>query len=315
MSTHPLHEPAIHVASAEPVGVPSVDPVASSRWLSRMPAESPWLHEEVGVRMAERLGWIQQPPRSWLDWNPALGGWNASRLVAERYKKSEYFLPSPIYLKGRSAPNKEFSFWEKIRSPFALGESSKIIPAGGRVDMVWANMLLHAADRPRDLMQKWFQLLNVNGFLMFSGLGPDSLGELRLVYQKMGWHDPTHALTDMHDWGDMLVASGFADPVMDTERVVLTYSNAEHLLSDLRSLGRNLSTQRKRTLCSRAWRNQVIHALELHGPRTADGRLLLTFEVIYGHAYRGVARYAVAPETRLSMTDMKELLHSGKRLR
>jgi len=313
MSTRPSQESASHPVSVESPGVPSIDPVASKRWLGRMPPESPWLHEEVGARMAERLAWIQQPPQSWLDWNPALGGWNASRMVAKRYEKSEFFLPSSLYQKAFVATNKSHSLWEKIRTPFGLSGSPRVIAPDGRVDMLWANMLLHAADRPQQLMQRWFRHLNVNGFLMFSGLGPDSLGEMRLVYQKMGWHDPTHAMTDMHDWGDMLVASGFADPVMDTERVVLTYSSAEHLLNDVRSFGRNLSMQRKQTLCSRFWLERVSQAMELHAPRNADGRLVLTFEVVYGHAYKGVPRHAVTPETRLSMTDMKDMLSSGKR--
>jgi malonyl-CoA O-methyltransferase len=64
-------------------------------------------------------------------------------------------------------------------------------------------------------MQRWHQALQVDGFLMFSCLGPDTLMEMRALYQALGWPQPTHAFTDMHDWGDMLLAAGFAEPVMD----------------------------------------------------------------------------------------------------
>lgn len=43
----------------------------------------------------------------------------------------------------------------------------------------------------------------------------------------------------MHDWGDMLVHSGFAEPVMDMERITLTFATPQRLLQELRELGRN----------------------------------------------------------------------------
>ncbi|MEZ5701382.1 MAG: hypothetical protein R3E42_04580 [Burkholderiaceae bacterium] len=105
-------------------------------------------------------------------------------------------------------------------------------------------MALHREPVPGALMQQWFNLLRPNGFLMSGCLGPDSLKELRQVYRRMGWPDPAHAFTDMHDWGDMLVANGFAEPVMDMERITLTFSDASAYLGELRELGRNLSARR-----------------------------------------------------------------------
>ena len=42
------------------------------------------------------------------------------------------------------------------------------------------------------------------------------------------------------DWGDMLASNGFAEPVMDMERITLTFETPERLLQELRGLGRNL---------------------------------------------------------------------------
>jgi malonyl-CoA O-methyltransferase len=88
--------------------------------------------------------------------------------------------------------------------------------------MLWANMQLHMAADPQALIAQWQQALEVDGFLMFSCLGPDTLRELRAVYAALGWPPPAHEFTDMHDWGDMLVASGFAEPVIDMERITLS---------------------------------------------------------------------------------------------
>src|SRR5690606_18865875 len=54
--------------------VPGLDPAAAARWLRLPRPESPWLHEEVASRMAERLQWFREPPTSWLHWEPMLGG-------------------------------------------------------------------------------------------------------------------------------------------------------------------------------------------------------------------------------------------------
>ena len=54
----------------------------------------------------------------------------------------------------------------------------------------------------------------------------------------------------MHDIGDLLSRAGFADPVMDQERLRLTWSSADRLLADLRALGGNVAPNRFRD-CAR----------------------------------------------------------------
>jgi malonyl-CoA O-methyltransferase len=146
---------------------------------------------------------------------------------------------------------------------------------------------------------------------MFSCLGPDTLRELRPVYAAMGWPEPSHAFTDMHDWGDMLVHAGFAEPIMDMERITLSYSSAETLLQELRGLGRNLHTHRFPSLRGRDWRNTLCNALE-RGLRRPDGRLELTFEVVYGHAFKPAQKLTVSAETRIPLAEMRRSLRQIK---
>ena len=78
---------------------PSLDPVAASRW-ALMPLgngqeralSSPWLHEEVARRMAERLAFITLQPQSWVCWDPVRAGLNALALLKQRYPKAKGFL-------------------------------------------------------------------------------------------------------------------------------------------------------------------------------------------------------------------------------
>jgi malonyl-CoA O-methyltransferase len=175
--------------------------------------------------------------------------------------------------------------------------------------MVWANMLLHQSEQPLALLKNWNQSLGVDGFVMFSALGPDSLRELHAVHERMAWGPPGPSMTDMHDWGDMLLEAGFSQPVMDMERITLTYANALDMMTDLRSLGRNTRSDRFPACRGKAWRGAWLAAVEQWGERSpSEGRLQLTFEVIYGHAIKPLPRVPMAAQSAVSLGDMRAML-------
>jgi malonyl-CoA O-methyltransferase len=161
-------------------------------------------------------------------------------------------------------------------------------------------------------MRQWLQHLQPQGFVLFSCLGPDSLRELREVHARLGWPSPSHDFTDMHDWGDMLVQVGFAEPVMDMERITLTYSGAEALLDDLRNMGRNFNSQRAAHLGGRAGRERWLAAMEAHWPRDAQGRLSLSLEVIHGHAAKAPPKVPIQPTTKVSVEAMRAMLRPNR---
>jgi malonyl-CoA O-methyltransferase len=89
----------------------------------------------------------------------------------------------------------------------------------------------------------------------------------------------------MHDIGDMLVQAGFADPVMDMEHLHVTYPSPEALLRELKALGATNATRgRPRGLMGRERWARLVAELQR---RARDGRIPATFEVIYGHAWKG----------------------------
>jgi malonyl-CoA O-methyltransferase len=283
---------------------PTIDPQAARRWQQMPPEPSPWLHEEVARRMEERLEWIKLHPQNWAHWEPVRGGLQAHALLARRYPDAGCFVMESHESKEEYAAKKiAKSWWHPARwkaMPTRFG-----IPVEGAVQMLWANMALHMAADPQALMAQWHRALAVDGFLMFSCLGPDTLQELRGLYQSLGWPAPSHEFTDMHDWGDMLAAAGFAEPVMDMERITLTFETPQRLLEELRGLGRNLHLQRFAGLRGRQWRDQLHQAL-------AGAPLQLTFEVIYGHAFKPQPRLDMRPETVLSLATMRETLSQRK---
>ena len=297
---------------------PTIDPVAAERWDRAQVRASPWLHEEVARRMQERLDWIKLQPRRWAHWAPARGGLAGHALVAKRYPQAQCYVvePSSAQVQGTRAALR-LPWW----SPAGWIKDATLFesPAPGSVQMLWANMALHMAADPQALINTWHQALDVDGFLMFSCLGPDSLREIRAIYQRMGWPAPSHEFTDMHDWGDMLVAAGFAEPVLDMERIVLTFASPARLMAELRALGRNLHVARFQGLRGRAWHQQLQDelrsgpALALSNPtntvKDEKGQpISLTFEVIYGHALKPKPRLAMRAETAVSLADMRQQL-------
>jgi malonyl-CoA O-methyltransferase len=288
---------------------PSIDPAAASHWAAVAPPRSPWLHEEVGRRMEDRLQWIRLEPKAWAHWEPVRGGLEAHALLQRRYRSASCL----IY---ESNTERELVARQRLSRPWwrrLAGADSTVGPLpDGSVQMLWANMALHMAPYPQRIIADWHRALASDGFLMFSCLGPDTLRELRAVYGRLGWPPPAHDFTDMHDWGDMLVHGGFAEPVMDMERITLTWESPARLLEELRELGANLHPERFAAMRGRGWRTRLERELSsaLAGP---DGRLALTFEIIYGHALKPAPRVRVSEQSAISLRDMRALLHADKR--
>ena len=286
---------------------PTLDPIAVDRWQRNAPAESPWLHEEIARRMLDRLTWIKRQPARWANWGAVRGGLQTHAELARRYANSSCFIvEAQVNIACAAIKKIAMPWWNPRRLRVAKPVFAS--PPAGSCDMVWANMQLHEASDPQALLAQWHAALAVNGFLMFSCLGPDTARELHALYAEMGWPVAGAALTDMHDWGDMLVQAGFAEPVMDMERITLTYETPERMLKELAEIGRNVHPERFQALRGRGWRRQLIQAIERHGKRDANQKLTLTFEVIYGHALKAPPKIKVSALSSVSVADMRSML-------
>jgi malonyl-CoA O-methyltransferase len=278
--------------------------------------------------MQERLDFIKLQPAHWIAWEPVRSGLNTLRLVAARYDKATWHavVTQPQERKAAQmalqAPWWKLSRWTRpavfaATAPDATDASTGTSAAKALLplaQMVWANMLLHQAADPQALMAQWHRALAVDGFVMFSCLGPDTLRELRSAYAAQGWPAPAHEFTDMHDWGDMLVEAGFAEPVMDMERITLSYASPQRLLAELRELGRNFHVQRFAGLRGKRWHAQLLNLLQTLARPEEDGRLVLTFEVVYGHALKPQPRAKVQAVSQIDLHDMRAMLRKDSKI-
>jgi len=294
-------------ATARAVAAPAV-----AHQLARLArsSEAPWLHREVARRMAERLPVIKLKPQRVLDWWAHLGA--SGEVLAAAYAGARRTLVEPSAALRARGTRDAAPWWSMQRwraepaSPLLEDE----VPDGS-AQLLWANMMLHAAVDPEAVFARWHRALEIEGFVMFSTLGPGTLVELSELYRQQGWPSPLAPFVDMHDLGDMLVHAGFADPVMDQETLTLTWASPEALLAELRSLGGNAHPQRASGLRTPRWRARLERALrDMASP---DGRIALSFEVVYGHAFKPAPRPRVAQETRVGLEDMKAMMRQRRR--
>ena len=294
---------------------PTLDPHAVARWQRTAPAATPWLHEEVARRMLDRLQWIKLEPAVWSHWGAVRGGLQAHTELAGRYARAQCFAIESEPGQARQARLALAApWWTTLRQLLPGGAPALRFdaPDAGSLNMLWANMALHESADPQALLAQWHRLLAVDGFVMFSCLGPDTALEVRELYEALGWPPAGHQLTDMHDWGDMLVQTGFAEPVMDMERITLTYETPARLLQELRELGRNFHPGRFGALRGRQWQARLEQLLSERLPRGPDGRLQLTFELIYGHAFKARPKVKVSALSAVSVQDMRSMLQDPR---
>jgi malonyl-CoA O-methyltransferase len=265
--------------------------------------ESDFLRREVAGRMHERLALVKVAPARVLDAGCGTGedlpvlqksypaaqivGLDASVAMLEAANR-----PAP----AAGALNGFLSRLMPAKTGVDLlaGDFGNLPFAPNSVDLVWSNLALHWHPQPDKVFAEWRRVLRVDGLLMFSNFGPDTFKELRTAFAAMD--ETAHALpfVDMHDFGDQLVDAGFSTPVMDMEQITVTYDTVEAMFRDVRAFGGNPLATRRRGLVGRAAWQRMLAALE--GQRRPDGKLALTFEVIYGHAFRPVPKVTAAGE-------------------
>ena len=276
-------------------------------------AQPPWLHGEVARRMAQRLPVIRLRPERVIDWGAFLGASGA--VLARAYPRAERLAVEPdAERRDATAAALRARWWSPrhwLGAPLQVACADQVAKGSGQ--LLWSNMGLHGVIDPQAEMLAWHRALQVDGFLMFSTLGPGTLRELDRLYAGQGWPLPMAPLVDMHDLGDMLVQAGFADPVMDQEIITLTWPTAQALLDELRQLGGNVDPRRWQALRTPRWRARLLELLSARaGP---DGRIGLEFELVYGHAFRPAPRPRVAALTEVPLDDLRAMVRGAGRRR
>ncbi len=224
------------------------------------------LVREVGDQLLARLDLVALKPERVME--VGCGAGYCAELLQKRYPTAEVCAidDSASMLAYAKESNSSQINW--------LCTSLDVLPARDHsIDLVVANLMLPWCSDLKKMVQEWRRVLRPEGLLMFSTYGPDTLRELQ------GQTIQLPHFVDMHNLGDTLLQVGFADSVLDVEYFTLTYREQQRLQEELQLTGFILA-------------QEIVEPLE----KNSAGVVPLTFEVVYGHAWKPQASKNVLAE-------------------
>jgi malonyl-CoA O-methyltransferase len=248
------------------------------------------LQERVRADLLGRLDELGIGPRAVLDLGAGTG--HATRALKRRYPKALTVAVdiAPGMLERARAQSRWLRRFERVRADaYALPFREQSF------DLVFSSLMLQWCDDLDAVFAEIFRVLAPGGLLLFSTFGPGTLGELRDAWAQSDAGDPAHRnhvnhFFDPHALGSALMHAGFAEPVLDVDRIVLAYPDALTLMRELKAIGAHNVTQgRARGLTGRARLAAMTRAYE---SQRRDGLLPATYEVIHAVSWGGERRAA-----------------------
>jgi malonyl-CoA O-methyltransferase len=234
------------------------------------------VHTELRTRSLERLDVVRLQPSVIVDLGAGTG--HATRALQDRYR-SAYVVALDISTRMLEQARKRQRFLKRFGRVAA--DAHQLSLKSASVDLLFSNLMLQWCADPDRVFGELARVLKPHGLLTFTTLGPDTLRELRTAWDDRHVH--VHRFIDMHDLGDALMRAGFAEPVMDTERLTVTYRDLDTLLRELKGSGSmNAAVGRQRTLRSR---ERDARARAQYQPLETQSLIPVTLEVVYGHAW------------------------------
>lgn len=171
------------------------------------------------------------------------------------------------------------------------------------VQLVIANMSLQWLTDPQLFFFLVQQVLVEEGLLLFTTVGPDTLGELYQSFQAIDEKPHVHTFTDMHHLGDCMKQLGFDDPVVDMQMLTLAYESLNDLFEDLRLLAAtNIHFERHRGLYTKKQWQQMLAAYEQF---KQEDYYPVTLELICGQAWKVAVQPSGEQEISVPITQLR----------
>ena len=240
--------------------------------------DADFVHAVTRDGLYSRLEPLLLKPDAILDLGSATGAMGG--LLRKRFKRAHIVsldLSHVMLRQGRS--NKAWF----SRSSFVQGDAHQLPFEDASFDMVVANQVLPWAPNPQPVFDEVSRVLRKGGVFAFATLGPDSLREVERAWAGIDAGAHVLRFPDMHDIGDGLVRSGLRDPVLDVDRLTVTYESVDKLFADLTRVGaRNVLTDRSPGMVGKKKFSAMADALAGSG---TDGKIVLDLELVYGHCW------------------------------
>ena len=247
--------------------------------------------------LLHRLDDIRIVPDRILDMGAGTG--TAAQELARRFPRAELVLVDPVVpllqLARSRAPTGEAA------RRYAAGEAENLPLASDTVDLVLSSLAMPWFDPIEAALAECMRALRPGGLLLLTTLGPDTLKELSMVWSDRRGAGRMHPFIDMHVLGDALVRAGFADVVMDVERMRFPAPEFRGLCQILSRSGCfGVLTSRRRGLT--AVSTFRVAEARFESLRDSEGALSLGVEIVFGHAWVPMERNPARVVPRIDWT-------------
>jgi len=237
------------------------------------------LQVEVGTRLLERLDFVKNTPTRVVDIGCGTGV--ITRALQQRYKNAQVIGLDLAHGMATHADKKRR--W-LAKERYICADMEKLPLATHSVDMIVSNLALQWLDDLTAVFTEFQRVLRPDGVVLFASFGPDTLFEMRQAWQAVDDRVHVNRFMDMHDVGDAMVRARLADPVMDCEKIVLTYRDVKTLMRELKAIGaHNVNAGRMHSLTAPNHLKKMMAEYERF--RRVDGFLPATYEIVYGNAW------------------------------
>jgi malonyl-CoA O-methyltransferase len=236
------------------------------------------LQARVGDELLQRVKFFQLEPTVVVDLGAGTG--RATAELKRRYRRANVIALdiAPGMLREARRNQRWFRRFERV-----CADALRLPFANASVDVVFSNLMLQWCGDLDVALGEVRRVLKPDGLFAFTTFGPDTLKELRAAWTAVDGYTHVNTFIDMHDVGDALGRAGLTEPVLDVERVTLTYDDALEVMRDLKAIGaHNVTAGRPRGLTGRARLQRVQAAYE---SARRDGLIPATYEVVYGAAW------------------------------
>ena len=190
--------------------------------------ESDFVHTVTRDGLLARLEPLLIDALTVVDLGAATG--TANRALEKRFKGASVI--SVDIAHGMLKRAREKKRWLS-KGAFAQASADALPFPDESIDVIFSNLLLPWANDPAIIFAEIARVLRKGGVFTFATLGPDSLQEISRAWGSIDDNAHVNRFPDMHDLGDGLVKAGLRDPVLDVDRLSVSYTNSARLFADL----------------------------------------------------------------------------------
>jgi malonyl-CoA O-methyltransferase len=268
------------------IGLP--EPAAAQRRFDRVAAtfdDADAVHAEARERLLQRLQFVTLTPERVIDLGTATGA--ACEALVDVYPNAQ------IIAVDTSLPLLSRANERGLDVTTLAGDAERLPLADNSADLIFANLLLPWC-APDAVFSEAARVLREGGLITFASFGPDTLAEVREAWAVVDDGVHVHGFLDMHDIGDLALRAGLSEPVMDVDRLQVSYPGIKSLVADLRRCGAtNVAAGRRTTLTGKGRWSAFCEAM---AAREDNGRVTVSIELVFGQAWGGGVKPVRGPD-------------------